>query len=587
MAGGRDYRLTAIFSVRDLGSPIIKAASAKWKGLEKIIESTNFNKLRRQVRQFNRAVKDVGESAVDLGQKVGAPFAALAAGVGFSVQQAVSNFASSGDALDKLSQRLGVSVEEFQRLSYAAESAGASPEALADAFKDLSKHIAEIANGKDTTSDVATLFKKLGIEAKDAAGNVRPVTEVFRELSDAIQRNEDPAIRVRMAMAAMGGSGLALIPMMADGSAGLETMARRADELGIVMSEKDAKAAADLTGALTDMHMVIKAVGNSIGAKLSPLIISISERFTALAAANKDAFSDKVARVAGQFADAIGRIDFEGIASSVLTFADYALRAFNAVGGFNSVLYAMGAVMAGKTVMSVIALGSNLLTLMQTFGKLIPLARAVGIAMAGSLGPVGWVLSGIAVAAGLVISNWDRIWPALKEGASATADFVGAVWERMSSVFGGIIAAMLKTATAFFMGDIKGLLDGLDETIKSVLNILPDAFADAFKGAYEKVKGVVKSIGASIKNALTIETPDFLKGWFDQDASPHHENEVQQATIAPQKVAAQSQLSGRIQVDVRTTEGTAATLADVTSDEGLSIAGSVGQLRPAYGWGTD
>ena len=79
-----------------------------------------------------------------------------------------------------------------------------------------------------------------------------------------------------------------------------------------------------------------------------PTVIRMSDRFRDLAAANREAFSQKFASVAERLAETIEKIDFEGIASAVLTVADYAIRAFNAVGGFNTVLYAMGAIMAGR-----------------------------------------------------------------------------------------------------------------------------------------------------------------------------------------------------------------------------------------------
>ena len=133
-----------------------------------------------------------------------------------------------------MSQRIGITAEQLQEFSYAATHAGAAPEDLEGcAQKDLGTHMAEIANGLDTSSSAFTLFQKLGIEMKDAAGNMRPVEQVFLDLADAIQRNEDPALRAKMAMATMGGSGRKLIPMLAGGSDGLKQMARRRD-LGLV-----------------------------------------------------------------------------------------------------------------------------------------------------------------------------------------------------------------------------------------------------------------------------------------------------------------------------------------------------------------
>lgn len=492
---GQDFRLTAILAVRDTMTPVMKQVSARWGNFRKVIDGTQFKNLQKQVALFNRSMQNVAATAGDVAGRIGGPFLALAGSVGFSLQQSVTSFASTGDALDKMSQRIGITAEQLQEFSYAATHAGAAPEDLEDALKDLGTHMAEIANGLDTSSSAFTLFQKLGIEMKDAAGNMRPVEQVFLDLADAIQRNEDPALRAKMAMAAMGGSGRKLIPMLAGGSDGLKQMAAQARDLGLVMSNDAVASAATMTDHMDDMRAVIGSVGNTIGAKLAPTVIRMSDRFRDLAAANREAFSQKFASVAERLAETIEKIDFEGIASAVLTVADYAIRAFNAVGGFNTVLYATGAIMAGKTLMSVIALGSSIISMVQTFGTLVTAARTAAVAIAGAFGPVGLVLTAVAAIAGVVIANWDRIWPALKAGASAAADFIGAVWDTVVPKFQAVFGSLLSIAKAFFQGDISGLLSGFDDLFQAAFNLLPDKWAKACLDWYTGVTESLRNVG--------------------------------------------------------------------------------------------
>ncbi len=189
----------------------------------------------------------------------------------------------------------------------------------------------------------------------------------------------------------------------------------------------------------------------------------MSDRFRDLAAANREAFRRSSLPSPSGWPRRSRRSTSEGIASAVLTVADYAIRAFNAVGGFNTVLYAMGAIMAGKTLMSVIALGSSIISMVQTFGTLVTAARTAAVAIAGAFGPVGLALTAVAAIAGVVIANWDRIWPALKAGASAAADFIGAVWDTVVPKFQAVFGSLLSIAKAFFQGDISGLLSGFDD----------------------------------------------------------------------------------------------------------------------------
>lgn len=574
---GQDFRLTAILAVRDTMTPVMKQVSARWGNFRKVIDSTQFKNLQKQVALFNRSMQNVAATAGDVAAKIGGPFLALAGSVGFSLQQSVTNFASTGDALDKMSQRIGITAEQLQEFSYAATHAGAAPEDLEDALKDLGEHMAEIANGIDTSSDAFTLFQKLGIEMKDAAGNMRPVEQVFLDLADAIQRNEDPALRAKMAMATMGDSGRKLIPMLAGGSDGLKQMAAQARDLGLVMSNDAVASAATMTDHMDDMRAVIGSVGNTIGAELAPTVIRMSDRFRDLAAANREAFSQKFASVAERLAETIEKIDFEGIASAVLTFADYAIRAFNAIGGFNTVLYAMGAIMAGKTLMSVIALGSSIISMVQTFGTLVTAARTAAVAIAGAFGPVGLVLTAVAAIAGVVIANWDRIWPALKTGASAAADFVGNVWNTVIPKFQAVFSSLLSIAKSFFKGDISGLLSGFDGLFQAAFNLLPDKWAKACLNWYEGVKESLKNVGRMISDYFTnFDFKSLLPDWVSDLFGGSKTSGDGQPMRNPQ-VTPEARLSGRMNISVTASGGASATVSDVSGSPGLDIYGQVGR----------
>lgn len=574
---GQDFRLTAILAVRDTMTPVMKQVSARWGNFRKVIDGTQFKNLQKQVALFNRSMQNVAATAGDVAGRIGGPFLALAGSVGFSLQQSVTNFASTGDALDKMSQRIGITAEQLQEFSYAATHAGAAPEDLEDALKDLGEHMAEIANGIDTSSDAFTLFQKLGIEMKDAAGNMRPVEQVFLDLADAIQRNEDPALRAKMAMVTMGDSGRKLIPMLTSGSDGLKQMAAQARGLGLVMSNDAVASAATMTDHMDDMRAVIGSVGNAIGAKLAPTVIRMSDRFRDLAAANREAFSLKFASVAERLAQTIEKIDFEGIASAVLTFADYAIRAFNAIGGFNTVLYAMGAIMAGKTLMSVIALGSSILQMVQTFGALVTAARTAAVAMAGAFGPVGLVLTAVAAIAGVVIANWDSIWPALKTGASEAADFVGNVWNTVIPKFQAVFSSLLSIANSFFQGDISGLLSGFDDLFQAAFNLLPDKWAKACLNWYTGIKDSLKNVGKMITDYFTnFDFKSLLPSWASSLFGGSSVSGGGGQQMQTPQMASEARMSGSMTIGVTAYGGASAAIQDVQSS-GMDIVGSVGR----------
>lgn len=590
----KDFRLTAVLAVRDTMSPVLAVASQKWEGFKTAIDSTEFNDLNRKLKLAQRSVQDFASEAQGVAQAVGAPFAAVAGAVGFSLQSAVTGFAQAGDGLDKMSARLGISAVKLQEWSFAATHAGAAPEDLEDALKDLSEKIAEAAGGD--TGDAAQLFSALGISVKDASGKIRPASDIFEEVADAIQRNEDPALRTKMAMVLMGDSGRKLIPMLSGGAQGLDDMAKQAHDLGLVMNEDAVAAAAKMTDHMDDMKASVTAVGHEIGYRLSPVVISMSDRFRDLAAANKGALGEKVEKVAGSFADAIGKIDFEGIASAILTIADYSVRAFNAIGGFNTVLYGMGALIAGKSIMAVVSLGSSVIGLVQSFGAVASAAKAFGIVATTSMGPIGWVLGALAVGAGIIIANWDRIGPALKEVVGSVVDFVPGAFDVCKEKFGAVAGAILTTATGLFRGDFKTLFGGLDDLATASFNLLPGAWGKAAVSWYESVKASVSRIGQMIKDFfanfdfkslmpnMDDMIPSGVKSFFgfgvdkDDDPNPKAARMERSAGFAnpvsmePDRSA---RMSGEMVVRVAASPGTTAQLADMSAD-GMKLTGNVG-----------
>lgn len=590
----KDFRLTAVLAVRDTMSPVLAVASQKWEGFKTAIDSTEFNDLNRKLKLAQRSVQDFASEAQGVAQAVGAPFAAVAGAVGFSLQSAVTGFAQAGDGLDKMSARLGISAVKLQEWSFAATHAGAAPEDLEDALKDLSEKIAEVAGGD--TGDAAQLFSALGISVKDASGKIRPASDIFEEVADAIQRNEDPALRTKMAMVLMGDSGRKLIPMLSGGAQGLDDMAKQAHDLGLVMNEDAVAAAAKMTDHMDDMKASVTAVGHEIGYRLSPIVISMSDRFRDLAAANKGALVEKVEKVAGSFADAIGKIDFEGIASAILTIADYSVRAFNAIGGFNTVLYGMGALIAGKSIMAVVSLGSSVIGLVQSFGAVASAAKAFGIVATTSMGPIGWVLGALGVGAGIIIANWDRIGPALKEVVGSVVDFVPGAFDVCKEKFGAVAGAILTTATGLFRGDFKTLFGGLDDLATASFNLLPGAWGKAAVSWYESVKASVSRIGQMIKDFfanfdfkslmpnMDDMIPSGVKSFFgfgvdkDDDPNPKAARMERSAGFAnpvsmePDRSA---RMSGEMVVRVAASPGTTAQLADMSAD-GMKLTGNVG-----------
>ena len=75
---------------------------------------------------------------------------------------AVKSFLDTGDELDKMSKRLGISVESLSELKFAAEQSGASLDDIEKGVKKLSSSVFDANNGIKASSDA---FRALGLNA--------------------------------------------------------------------------------------------------------------------------------------------------------------------------------------------------------------------------------------------------------------------------------------------------------------------------------------------------------------------------------------------------------------------------------------
>jgi len=184
-------------------------------------------------------------------------------------------FSDMGDVLDKMSIRTGISVEALSELGYAAELSGADLETLESGVRIMQRTLGEAAQGTGTAVEA---LDRLGLSAAQLAG-LSPEQQ-FKVLADRISKVSDPTLRAAIAMEVFGKAGTKLLPLMADGAAGIEAMQEEARRLGLTVSTETARDAAQLNDALGTLWKVLKQGVFTIGGALAPLLKDIAERIT-------------------------------------------------------------------------------------------------------------------------------------------------------------------------------------------------------------------------------------------------------------------------------------------------------------------
>lgn len=164
--------------------------------------------------QASNAIDAVKKKIMDFGKDIGkalvafaGPMALMNQAIGFVTEKLAEYKAKVEEAIgfaNALSQKaadLGVTEDEFLRLSNAASATGVSLDKLGKAYKDLKD---ELNTAKGGGTELGNMLQSLGFAAEDiAAGLVEPI-EVIRRLGEAMTGAGDDTQAMAIATAVLG-----------------------------------------------------------------------------------------------------------------------------------------------------------------------------------------------------------------------------------------------------------------------------------------------------------------------------------------------------------------------------------------------
>jgi hypothetical protein len=196
----------------------------------------------------------------------GVAFAALGVASLDFVGKSVSGFEQVAGETRKLSVQLGITAEDASRLRVAGETLGISTDQLSRGFGIFEKNLVN-GNAK---------LAQYGISLTDANGKQRPFLDILGQVSDTYVSLPPGIQRTALVMNLFGRSGKDLIPILAQGSAGLDKMYGEASKLGLVMSGSDLRAARALAIAHRQLDEATQGLGISVGRALVPALTTLA-----------------------------------------------------------------------------------------------------------------------------------------------------------------------------------------------------------------------------------------------------------------------------------------------------------------------
>ncbi|MGV4013117.1 hypothetical protein [Citrobacter portucalensis] len=380
----------------------------------------------------------------------------LLAGMGAAIQGSAGAmaawFTSIIDGLDPLVQfhrETGLSVEGLQELGRVAELNGSSMEAVTSSIGEMTMRIGEfISTGEGEMADIG---KRLGLQFKDASGNVKDATQTFIELSDkmrSMSQAEKFSVLDKM------GIDRSMVQMLSLSREELDKSLKQARDWGVVTTEQ-ADAAAEFNNSLKDLRMGYSSVSTQVALGFLPILKEVIDGMREWLHTNSDLIKNGLHH--------LGEI------------------IFSVAGMIRRLLPLIGLATAGFVIWKIAAIG--LRTVLSTIFSPVLLITA---AIVGIL---------------LVI---DDLVVAMQGGQSVIADFFKDNW-------GIDIVPALKEAKASLMAFInyaisvfKPLADAIASMFRMVWHLITGAFTGDFQDAMKDAQNVFDSLIAFITGAFGV-----------------------------------------------------------------------------------
>jgi hypothetical protein len=215
------------------------------------------------------SLKGLGASALT----VSASITALATAVGVTavgVYKLADATAEMADGINKASQRMGVSLEFYQKMTSASEHAGTSISTMHTGMRTLVGAMQQVEEG---SSNAILAFDKIGVSVYDSNGAMRDQEEIFQETLVALASMENRTERTAIAQRLLGRSSMELAPLLNEGADAVNRYVVENDS-AVTVSEEMARSAQEYNDSMLTLREQLTGIKNEA---MQPLLEVFSD----------------------------------------------------------------------------------------------------------------------------------------------------------------------------------------------------------------------------------------------------------------------------------------------------------------------
>lgn len=177
--------------------------------------------------------------------------------------------------LSLAAQAAGVAAGKLSELAAVARASGGDLNSLSTAFETMQERISQAASGQREATAALT---QLGLQV-EFLRSLSP-EEQFEQIADALQRVQNTSDRVRLGNQVLGGSYEKLVPMLAEGSKGLERMVDAQEKLGNTLSDEEIRKLKAMQDAVKELGQAWTRFGNTLAITVAPALTNVLEMLT-------------------------------------------------------------------------------------------------------------------------------------------------------------------------------------------------------------------------------------------------------------------------------------------------------------------
>ena len=432
----------------------------------------------KEVSGFSKSIGGLISKTVKLG-------AALTAAAGGISAYTVA-LAGTLDEQGKFTDSLGISIEQFQALGYAAGISGGSIDTLAADLKTLSQVIDTSNPGSYNEA-----LLQLGVSARKSNGEIKNSTELLLDLSDKFA-----TLSQKQAVDFGDKIGLdeSTVRLLQTGRDGVKSLTDEAFALGGVLSDTASKDAANFNDALLRLRFSFFGIVNTVTSKFFPIFTDLAGKISDFVKANRKWIDLGISQV------------LNGVIKGFSLFKD----------GLSAVIDKI----------------SDLLPDAIDFEGTLDGTKVIAIAVAGALTTLAASALSFAapfIAAGTAVSGvfiaLEDLYAFIQGNDSVIGDFVNSFTERFPAITAAVVDVAntikdaISTAIDFAISSLKTLVSVVQDTFGFITGLLGKFYDNFDEGVEESggslVKGYIKGLG---KDAEDIAS--FVKEQFAPTPAP-------------------------------------------------------------------